>query len=173
MNRTTKIVVLKHTVYVLLLLFCYVLQTTPDLFVIAGIKPVLVIPIAVVIAMQEGEFIGCIYGTAAGFLHDMNSSALFGYHALMTAVCCTMIGLFVIYLVQYNLLGCLLFVSATLLIQGSIAFLFTYGMWGHESVWKLYVFYTLPTTVYSVAATIPIFGGLRWIYLRFSAFLKP
>ena len=172
MNRTTKILVFKHAVYVFFLLFCYILQTTPDLFVLAGVKPILVIPFAVVIAMQEGEFVGCIYGAVAGLLHDVNSSALFGYNALISAVCCTLIGLCVIYLVRYNLLGCLMFVSVTLFIQESIAFLFAYGMWGHEQVWKLYVFYTLPTILYSVLATIPIFAVLRWLFYRFAAWFS-
>ena len=42
MNRRTKLMIAKYALYVLLMVILYVLQTDPNLFVIAGVKPVLV-----------------------------------------------------------------------------------------------------------------------------------
>ena len=52
MNRRTKLMIAKYALYVLLMVILYVLQTDPNLFAIAGVKPVLVLPFAVCIAMH-------------------------------------------------------------------------------------------------------------------------
>ena len=44
----------KYAAYAALMLFLYVLQTTPRLFSILGVRPNLVIPAAVCIAVLEG-----------------------------------------------------------------------------------------------------------------------
>ena len=53
--------ILKWSSYVLLIIIAYVLQTTTSLFVIFGVKPLLLVPLAVCIAMFEGEFAGAIF----------------------------------------------------------------------------------------------------------------
>ena len=62
--------ILKWSSYVLLIIIAYVLQTTTSLFVIFGVKPLLLAPLAVCIAMFEGEFAGAIFGAVAGLLAD-------------------------------------------------------------------------------------------------------
>ena len=57
--------ILKWSSYVLLIIIAYVLQTTTSLFVIFGVKPLLLVPLAVCIAMFEGEFAGAIFGAVA------------------------------------------------------------------------------------------------------------
>ena len=50
MNKRAKIMVVKYVTYSLLMLVLYVLQSTPQLFSIAGIKPILVFPFAVAVS---------------------------------------------------------------------------------------------------------------------------
>lgn len=155
------------------MLWVYVLQTTPGLFVIRGVKPVLVVPFALAIAMHEGEFVGGIYGAAAGLLCDVSGGSLFGYNGFFLALFCIASGLLVIYLLRCNLLGCILFVLVTMLVRGSLEFLFAYGMWGYPDVWKIYLFYTLPTAGYTVAVSPLLFWMVRALYRRFFAALHP
>lgn len=173
MNSTTKYLVLKHLIYVLLLFVLYIVQATPGLLAVFGIKPVLVAVAAIAIAMHEGEFAGGVYGAAAGLLCDMLGVGLYGFNGFVLCLFCAAAGLFVIYLLRCNLLGCLLFVAVTLLVRGSIEFLFAYGMWGHEHIWKLYVLYTLPTIVYSLVVTPLLYWAVRGIYRRFELVLHP
>lgn len=167
MNNAGALRVAKHLSYSLLLLLLYLLQTVPGLFVIFGVKPILVIPAAVVIAMLEGEFVGGIYGAAAGLLCDVGSLLLFGFNGFLTCLFCIVAGLLVTFLMRCHLGNCLLFACVIMLVRGSLEFLFAFGMWGYESVWKLYVFGTLPLAVYSVAVTPVIFWAVRKIYRRF------
>lgn len=168
MNNAKTILALKYTVYAALLLFLYVAQVTPGLLVIGGVKPLLVVPVAMAIAMFEGEFVGGVYGAAAGLLIDTASVTLFGFNGFFICLFCIIAGLMVIYLLRCNLLGCMLFVAVTLLVRGSIEFLFAYGMWGYESVWKIYLLHTLPGVLYTLVITPLAFRLIRWFHRRFA-----
>lgn len=158
MNNTAKLRLIKHVLYALLMLTLYVLQTLPGLFVIYGVKPILVVSAAVSIAMFEGEFTGGIYGAAAGLLCDMGGFSLFGFNGFFICVFCVTSGLLVLHLMRCNLLSCILFVFVTTLVRGSIEYLFAFGMWRYDNVSMVYLHDTLPTVIYSTAAAIPVYG---------------
>lgn len=173
MNSTTKYLTLKHLIYVLILLALYVLQAVPGVLAIGGIKPIFVAVFALAIAMYEGEFIGGLYGAAAGLLCDMLGVGLYGFNGFLLCLCCVAAGLLVIYLMRCNLRSCLLFVGVSLLIRGSIEFLFAYGMWGYEGIWRLYVLYTLPTILYSLAVAPLLYWAVGRLHRRFELVLHP
>jgi cell shape-determining protein MreD len=144
--------------YCVIFLFFYILQTMPGFLTIRGVKPIWVIPAAIALAMFEGEFLGGVYGALAGLLCDMGGFLLFGFNGFFTCLYCVAVGLLVIYLMHNNLLGCMLVVLIFMILRGSLEFLFAYGMWGYENVWKLYVYQTLPVAVYStVISAVPYF----------------
>lgn len=184
MNRTKHILITKHALYSLILLFLYVIQTTPGVFSIFGSKPIWVIPFAVALSMFEGEFVGGIYGAVAGLLCDMSGFSLlgridniggysiFGFNGLVVCICCVAAGLLVIYLMRCNLFGCLIFVGALMLLRGSLDVLFSYQMWGYDSVWKVYVFQMIPCALYTTAVSPLMFWLVRRLYGRFDALLK-
>lgn len=180
MNNKKAIHIFKHIVYALLLLILYILQTTPRLFMIREVKPMWVIPAAIVIAMYEGEFVGGVYGAAAGILCDAGAvprqsggSVLFGFNGFLLCAFCVACGLLIIYLLRCNLLGCMLFVTVTMLARGSLEYLFAYGMWRHDGGWMIYLYYTLPTTIYTLVVTPLIFRLAGGIHRRFEAVLHP
>lgn len=170
MNNTASLTVIKHILFSFLLLFFYVLQSVPGLFVFYGVKPLWVIPAAVVIAMMEGEFVGGIYGALAGLLCDTSGFLLFGFNGFISALCCIMAGLLVVFLMRCNLLSCILFVFVTMLLRGSIEYFFSYGMWNYPGSWMIYTRSTLPTVALSTLATVPIFWIVRLIHRRFAYF---
>lgn len=167
MNNTRKLMIAKHALHVLLLLLLYVLQTVPGLFVLFGVKPILVIPAAIALAMFEGEFAGGIYGALAGLLCDTGGFSLFGFNGFITAICCMAAGLLVFHLMRCNLLSCMLFVLVTLFLRGSIEYFFSFGMWNYENALSLYTRFTLPTVLYSALAAPFSFWMVRGIHRRF------
>lgn len=171
MNNTKKLLISKYTLYALLLVALYVLQTVPGLFVVLGCKPFLVIPAAIAIAMHEGEFAGGIYGAAAGLFCDMGGHLLFGFNGFLIALSCIAAGLLVIYLMRCNLPGGLLLVFACMLARGSLEYLFGYGMWRYEDVWRVYAYKTLPTVALTCAVTPPLYLLVRAIYRKFEKLL--
>ena len=166
MSRVKLVLGAKYTVYVFILLLLYVLQTTPGLFVLFDAKPMLVVPAAIAIAMYEGEFAGGIYGAFAGLLSDMGSSMLFGFGGLLLAFFCIATGLLVIHLMHCNVWNAILYVAVAMLIQGSLAFLFGFGMWGHANVWMIYVRQTLPLVGYTTVVTPVLFWLVGQVYWR-------
>lgn len=164
--------VLKHVVYTLVILLLYVIQTTPGLFELRGISPIWVIPAAVAISMFEGEFVGGIYGVLAGLCCDTGGFSYFGYNAIIIGFFCVVAGLVTIYLFRNNLLGCMIFVLVTLLVRGSLEFLFAYGMWGYDNVWKIYMFTVLPTAVATLIVAPFIFVIIRKLHSSFGVLLK-
>jgi len=166
MNRTKVVLIIKYTAYGLILLFLYVLQTTPGLFVIFGSKPMLVVPAAIAIAMHEGEFTGGLYGAFAGLLCDMAGRMLLGFNGLFLAFFCIAAGLLIIYLMHCNVWNAMLYVFLTMLVTGSLEFMFGYGMWGFDGVWRIYAFHTLPLIIYTTAVTPLLFWLMRTIYAK-------
>lgn len=78
-NNKAKVYAVKYCSYVLILLALYVLQTTPGFLSVFGIKPNLVIPAVVCIAMVEGEFVGGLLGALGGWLLDLGAFSVFGF----------------------------------------------------------------------------------------------
>ncbi len=167
MKSTRHIVIIKHSVYGALLLLFYVLQTTPGLFAVAGIKPMLAVPVAIAVAMVEGEFVGGVYGALAGLLCDVGSTMLFGFNGLFVSFFCVTAGLLVIYLMHCNAGGATLFVFAAMLARGGVEYLFGYHMWGYENVWKVFAFRVLPVVLYTTLVTPLVFLCVRGIHRRF------
>ena len=100
MERKRALIAGKHLIYCFGLIFCYVLQTTPGFLQIFGVKPFLVIPAVIAIAMQEGEFTGALYGALGGMLCDMGANTFYGFYTLTLFLYGAAVGLALIYLMK-------------------------------------------------------------------------
>lgn len=164
MNRRTKILVQKYGLYGLILLVLYLLQNTPGLFAIGQVKPVLVIPFVVCVAMLEGELVGGLLGVAAGLLCDTGSSLLFGINSLIFMSACVAIGLLVIYYMQPSLINSMLFTGVLILVRQLFEYFFYYLMWGYENSSIVLVNSMLPTVIYTLAVTPLFYRGVKKMY---------
>lgn len=80
---------IRYLAYVLELLLLFMIQETPGFLpAVAGVRPVLLLPAAVSIAMFEGEVPALAFGVAAGLLCDFGLSGTLGFHALVLGVLC-------------------------------------------------------------------------------------
>ena len=73
----------KYSVYALIVFAAYILQTTPGIFDFYGIKPILVLPACICIAVYEGEFAGGLFGFFFGIFCDSASETILGFNALL------------------------------------------------------------------------------------------
>ena len=87
MNNRPKIRAAQYTVYGIFMLVLYILQTTPGFLSVFGLKPNLVLPVAMAVAVCEGEFPGGIFGAAAGILCDFSAVSLFGFQGAILLSC--------------------------------------------------------------------------------------
>lgn len=167
MNRRAKIMAVKYMVYLLLFLILYVIQTDPVLFSIGGIKPVLVLPFAVSIAMFDKQLAGGLFGLFAGILCDTSSNVLFGFQSILYLVICIAVGLLVVYFMQPSLTNSLIFTGCGLGIRLFLEYFFYYVMWGYDNSHLILVYQMLPLLVYTLAATPLLFFLLRKMHRFF------
>lgn len=164
--------IIKYIVYFLLLILLYALQTTPRFLEIMGAKPVFVVPFAVCIALFENEMVSAIYGMLAGMLWDMSSNTLFGFNALILLCCCVTVSLFVMYLMRTKLLNALFFVGVIMVVQGLLHYVFYYLIWQYENSYIVLVRHILPSALFTVIMTIPVYFLVRTIATKFNAVLR-
>ena len=74
--------IVKWICYALLGLLCAVLQTTPGLFQFGAAKPLWLLPLALAVAVFEGEFAGAVFGAVCGLMWDWLAGRTVGMLAL-------------------------------------------------------------------------------------------
>lgn len=84
--------VIRYLAYVLEFLVLFMLQEAPGLLPnIFGVRPVLIFPAAVTIAMFEDEVPAMAFGVVGGLFCDFGLSGTMGFHALVLGVLCYVI----------------------------------------------------------------------------------
>lgn len=167
MNKRAKIMVVKYVTYSLLMLVLYVLQSTPQLFSIAGIKPVLVFPFAVAVAMFDKQLAGGLFGLFAGILCDTSSNVLFGFQSSLYLVICTAVGLLVVYFMQPSVVNSLIFTGCGLGFRLFLEYFFYYVMWGYDNSQLILLGQMLPLLLYTLVVTPLLFLAVRKMHLFF------
>lgn len=153
----------KYSLYALLLVVFYAVQTTPGAFAIYGIRPVWVVPLAVAIAMCEGVIPAALFGGAAGLFCDLGSQALFGFNGLMLLALCSAVSLLSSYLVKAGPKSALLLGAGVAAFRAVFEFFFFYAIWNYPGVNLIFVRATLPVLVYTILLTPPFFLLIRKI----------
>ena len=138
---------LKWTAYGLLILLVTLLQATKGLIPpIFGVRPLLVVPLTVCIAM----FVGPTGGAAAGML---------GFNALLLLVTGCLCGLLITLLMRNNLLTALLLSAAALLFVGLMNWLCYTVLLAEPEPGFILVRRILPSLAYSFVLTPLLYGG--------------
>lgn len=171
MNQS-KLQKLKWIVYTLLLLILYILQTTPLLFQVLGIKPVLLVPFVVCIALFESEAAAATYGILAGMLWDISANKVFGFRAILLMCCCISVALLVMYLMRNNLGNAVFFVFMVMTVIELLDFLFFYLIWNYDHNSIILLSYKLPIVIYTVIVTIPVYYGTKFVAGKFNDTLR-
>lgn len=167
-NKKTAV---KWTAYILLLLLFCGFQSTPGLFAVWGVRPALVLPMAVAVALFEREAPAGAFGLLAGFLWDLSAERLFGFYGMVVMLCCVTVTLLSMYCIRVNMTNFILGCLAVNLICGTWNFLFYDLLWGYEGVW-LFGWKMLLQTVYTTAAGVPVYLLVRWITGKLSPVVR-
>ena len=142
--------VIRYLAYTLELLVLFMLQETPGLLPnIYGVRPVLLFPAVVTIALFEEEVPAMAFGIVGGLFCDFGLACALGFHGVVLAVLCFIISLQSRSILQVNLATALLTglwaIALTIGAQWLFLYYFTYSMpeyaFKHHHVPKY--FYTL------------------------------
>ena len=146
---------LKFGLYAFLVFSLYVFQSIPGFLSVSGIKPLLVLPACIAIALYEGAFAGGLFGFFFGFLCDTGSETLFGFSALFFLVLCAVVGFLSTYVLRPGLLNGMLLCLAALFLSLGAAFFFTYVLYNYEGLSSFFYLGIAPQLVYSSLFSVP------------------
>ena len=173
MHTRTKYVIFKYSSYALLAVVLCVLQNTPGLFSVWGIKPMPLVAFAVLLAMFEGELAGGLFGAFAGFLCDLYGSEKVGYTALMLFLCCVVVGLLVQSYMRCNLPNAFAFTLAAMLVIRGVSFFFMLLLPGHQEAFLYAQHSLLPLCVYTALWGLVLFYPVHMLYSFFEGYIEP
>lgn len=151
MTQQTKIKVKRYTIFTLIILCAHLLQNSlmifPEIF---GIRPILLISVAVCIAMFEGEFIGAVFGLVAGALWDTVTVTADGYNALYLAVACAVCGFLLRVFMRNNIITYIMINAAVIGFYCITYVLFFIAARGIDGAGEIFVRYYFPMVIYSL-----------------------
>lgn len=159
--------VIRYFGYALELLVVFILQETPGLIpAFSGVRPVLLVPAAISIALFEEETPSMLFGLAGGLLTDFGYGGILGFHGLMLAAACYAVSLIAANLMRTNFLTAMLVGVVTSALSAFLQWVFFYVPYGYaDPVYALYAHY-LPIFCYTAAVTPLAYYFNRAVALR-------
>ena len=157
----------KWICYALLGLLCAVLQTTPGLFQFGAAKPLWLLPLALAVAVFEGEFAGAVFGAVCGLMWDWLAGRTVGMLALELLLLCFAVSAVMQLYFKNSAANFALIASAAALLVLTLDWLFFYYMPGYSGAASRWLWFVLPTAALSVPVCFPLFGVVRHIHEEF------
>lgn len=163
--RTTKYKIAKFITYGTAAALLCVLQNTPGLFVLFGVKPMLVFSFSICAAIFERETAGGLFGLFGGLLCDIFSSYTFGFYALLLFLCCVLAGLVTQGYVRPVAINAMLLTFFGILFAQGSGFFFTIFIRGVPDSMRYFTGHLLPMCAYTAATALLFFFPTRAIHL--------
>ena len=158
---------LKWGCYILLLVVCTVVQTTPGLFQVGAAKPLWLLPLGLAVSALEGEFAGAIFGAVCGLMWDYTAGRTVGMLALEMMILCFGVSVIVqLYLKDTPSNFVLLAVGGALLVLAA-DWLFFYYMPGYSWAGSRWLTFVLPSAGLTLLPSLVLFRLVRRIHEEF------
>ena len=149
---------LRWLVYYLLIFLSFIIMTSGTLY-----KPILLVPLAIGIAINNNIYCAAVTGAVCGFLTDISCGKLFGYNAVILAFFCIAANLvFELYL-RDRFINFMMITAVVSYIQCRLDYKFYYQMWGYENVSRIFVRVSLRVWIYTVISAVFIYIVLKLV----------
>lgn len=152
----------RWTIYILLVFASAVLMNVGR-----SVKPIYFIPLCICICMIEGEYPAAVLGGVCGLLIDATCGRIFGYSSvIIIAICVTSVLLFKHLLFQ-NILNIIWLTAVFSSVYQLLDYFFMYAMWDYEGTGYVFRHISLPSILYTVIASVPIYILVKPVQKRF------
>lgn len=149
---------LRWILYYLIILLSFVIMTSGSLT-----KPILLVPVALLIAVNNDLMASAYTGAFCGFLIDIACGRLLGFNAvLMTVFCVGATLVFELYL-RKKFINCMVIVSAASFLQCWLDYKFFYEIWNYADVNRIFSSVTLKVWLYTVISSVILYIVFRII----------
>jgi rod shape-determining protein MreD len=127
------------------------------------LKPVLFVPAAICIAVDNNRIGSAVTGAVCGFLIDISCGKLFGCNAVLLTFFCILVSLvFELYL-RNRFLNIFIICAAVSFIQGVLDYKLYYEMWDYEDVELIFRNLTVPVWILTVISSVFVYMIIRLI----------
>ncbi len=125
--------VIRYLAYTLELLVLFMLQEVPGLLPnVFGVRPCLIFPAVITMAMFEEELPAMAFGIVGGLFCDFGLSGTMGFHALVLCVLCFFVSILVRVYLQVNMVTAIITglwtIGLTVCAQWFFLYFFRYSM---------------------------------------------
>ena len=158
---------LKWGCYILLLVVCTVVQTTPGLFQFGAAKPLWLLPLGLAVSALEGEFAGAVFGAVCGLMWDYTAGRTAGLLAFELLLLCFLLSAVMQLYFKTSAANVVLLETAAVLLVLSLDWLFFYYMPGYSGAVERYLWFVLPTAALTIPVCLVLFGAVRRIHAEF------
>lgn len=144
-RKATLRVILRWALYSAALLIMFVFLRNP---VIRGWCPLAIIPLAVAVAMFEGDLAAGIFGAVCGLMLDIASGTTAGFYAIWLLGACPVISLLSRFWIKVNIASHFVLNAAVSVIVAVLDVVFLHWVWEGSQF-----------TISFVSAILPAYGG--------------
>lgn len=127
------------------------------------LKPLILVPTALYIAVNNNIYAAAVTGAVCGFLTDVSCDKLFGYNAVLLTVFCIIVSLLFEFYLRDKFVS-FIFISAVFsYIQCLLDYIFYYEIWNYENHRMIFTDYTIKIWAYTVISSVFICLLLKMI----------
>lgn len=144
LKRSRKYIFLSVIVFSL-----FILQTIPGFLEFYGIRPLLLLPACICIAIYEGAYLGGLFGFIGGILCDSVSENVFGFNAALYLVICVAAGLVMENLFRRSYINNSVISLVGVFLRCLVEYYFDYRLYSYEGLSKFFYVDMMPQVVYS------------------------
>ena len=121
--------VIRWILYYMVILLCFLVMTSGT-----WMKPMLLVPAAIAIAANSGQYGSALAGAVCGFLTDIACGKLVGYNAVLLTFFCIVVFLLYEYYLRNKFVNYIIITSGAAYIQCWLDYKFYYEMWEYADV---------------------------------------
>lgn len=118
------------------------------------LKPLILVPTALYIAVNNNMYASAVTGALCGFLTDISCDKLFGFYAVLLTVSCITVSLLFEFYLRDKFVS-FIFISAVIsYIQCWLDYKFYYEIWNYPDCKLIFTDYTLRIWAYTVISSV-------------------
>ncbi|MDE5584139.1 MAG: hypothetical protein K2J08_10610 [Ruminococcus sp.] len=155
---------LRWLLYYIIIFFGFVFMTSGT-----WLKPIILIPIALRISINNNMYASAVTGAVCGFLIDTACEKLFGYNAIILTVFCIAVSLIFEFFLRNKFVSFWIVSAVLSYIQCWLDYTFYYKIWNYQNAELIFNNYSLRVWAYTVISSVFV-----WLLLKIiNHFLMP
>lgn len=143
---------LRWLLYFLIIFVCFILMTSGSL-----LKPVLLVPVALCIAVNNDLMSAAYTGAFCGILTDIACGRLLGFNAVIFTVFCVATTLIFELYLRKKFINYFIITSIMTFLQCWLDYKFFYEIWGYADVERIFTNVTLKVWIYTIISSVVLY----------------